>query len=114
MYALSSELRTMLLYALLMILLLGIAAVIARTPPTSAVLAAFGIAILVVSFVSTEIALYVLIFSMLLSPEIGLGGASDTGGMDTKREVAIRIDDLLRLVELLEGLRDGGAERKRS
>ena len=25
-----------------------------------------------------------------------------------------RIDDLLRLVELLEGLRDGGAERKRS
>ena len=99
MYALSRELRSMLPYALLMILLMGCAAIIARTPPTLAVLAAFGIAVLVLSFVSTEIALYVLILSMLLTPDIGLGGGgASTGGQEARREVAIRIDDLLLVV----------------
>lgn len=98
MYALSRELRTMLLYALLMAVLMGFAVIIARTPPQLAVLTAFGIAVLILSFVNTEIALYVLIFSMLLSPEIGLGGGGGPGGQEAKREVAIRVDDLLLVV----------------
>ena len=98
MYALSSELRTMCLYALLTVVLLGFAVIIARTPPHLAVLVAFGIAVLVLSFVSTEIALYMLVFSMLLSPQIGLGGGGGPGGQEATRAVALRVDDLLLVV----------------
>ncbi|RJR21279.1 MAG: hypothetical protein C4581_02270 [Nitrospiraceae bacterium] len=44
-----------------------------------------------IAFVNTDAALIILIFSMLLSPEIGIGGVPG-------REVVIRVDDLLLLV----------------
>lgn len=51
-----------------------------------------GLVLLVVGFLSTEISLFILIASMLLSPEIMLGGASQ-GNMS--RGVTIRFEDLL-------------------
>lgn len=50
-----------------------------------------GSLILVVSFLSTELAIYLMIFSMLLSPEIAIGAAP-------QREISIRMDDLLIFV----------------
>ncbi|MBI5185039.1 MAG: O-antigen ligase family protein [Nitrospinae bacterium] len=64
-----------------------------------------GIFFFVVAFVKTEIALYILILSMLLSPEIGIGGGEGgQGGMEAKKSIAIRIDDLLLVVMMLSYL----------
>jgi len=59
--------------------------------PSFAVALIVGCLILFVSFLSTELAVYVLIFSMLLSPEIVLTAQS-------QRELSIRMDDLLIMV----------------
>ena len=55
-----------------------------------------GICIFIVCFVSTEASLYLLIFSMLLSPEIGMGDLSGGGG--GSRGITIRSEDMLLVV----------------
>lgn len=50
-----------------------------------------GILMLVICFLSVKTALAILIMSMLLSPEIGIGSTS-------KRDITIRFDDLLLLI----------------
>jgi O-antigen ligase len=54
-----------------------------------------GIVICVASFASTDIALYILIFSMLLSPEFIVGS---TGGGSLGRGVTLRLDDFLLVI----------------
>jgi O-antigen ligase len=56
---------------------------------------AAGIILFIVSFVSSQIALYVLIFSMLLGPEIIIG---ETGGATLGRGVTLRLDDFILLI----------------
>jgi hypothetical protein len=56
----------------------------------------FGVAALVLFslvFIRTEFGLYVVIFSMLLSPEFSFGG-----GLAERREAAIRVEDILLVV----------------
>ena len=62
--------------------------------PQYYILAGVGIiAILVISFLSPEIGLYILILSMLLSPEILVG---EVGGRGTlNRGITLRLDDIL-------------------
>ena len=67
------------------------ALIITNMNPSYAVALIIGCLILFVSFLSTEMAVYVLIFSMLLSPEIVLSQQS-------QRELSIRMDDLLIMV----------------
>ena len=55
----------------------------------------FGLIFLIVSFINTDIALYLLIFSMLLSPEFIIG---ETSGAAMRRGVTLRLDDLLMLI----------------
>ena len=54
-----------------------------------------GVVIFIVSFASTDIALYILIFSMLLSPEFIVGS---TGGGSLERGITLRLDDFLIVV----------------
>jgi O-antigen ligase len=54
-----------------------------------------GVVISVASFASTDMALYILIFSMLLSPEFIVG---TTGGSSLGRGVTLRLDDFLLVV----------------
>jgi O-antigen ligase len=54
-----------------------------------------GVVISIASFASTDIALYILIFSMLLSPEFIVGS---TGGGSLGRGVTLRFDDFLIVV----------------
>jgi len=54
-----------------------------------------GIIFLIVCLASTEIALYLLIFSMLLSPEFIVG---TTGGASLGRGVTLRVDDFVILI----------------
>jgi hypothetical protein len=67
------------------------ALIINNMNPSFAFALIVGCLILFVSFLSTELAVYVLIFSMLLSPEIVLSQQS-------QRELSIRMDDLLIMV----------------
>jgi len=54
-----------------------------------------GVIVFLVSFVSMEAALYILIFSMLLSPEIIVGGSP---GTEMRGGVTLRAEDLLLVV----------------
>jgi len=63
--------------------------------PIQTLLFGGGIIIFIVCLVSTEAALYLLIFSMLLSPEIIVG---TTGRSADGRGVSLRLDDFLLLV----------------
>src|SRR5437867_12148529 len=56
-----------------------------------------GALFLVVAFVSTKLSLYLLVFSMLLSPEFLIGNLTGGGGA-TGRGITIRFDDFLLVV----------------
>ncbi len=70
-------------------LLVGL--IINSLDPSYAVALIIGVLVLFLSFLSIELGIYVLIFSMLLSPEIAIGAQS-------QREISIRMDDLLIFV----------------
>jgi hypothetical protein len=63
--------------------------------PFTLILAAVGVAIFFISFVNIEIGLYILILSMLLSPEIGAG---QTAGASLGRGVTLRYEDFLLVI----------------
>jgi hypothetical protein len=52
---------------------------------------AFVVAVFIFVFIRTEAGLYLVLFSMLLSPEFAVGG----GGLAESRTVVIRLEDLL-------------------
>jgi hypothetical protein len=58
------------------------------------VAAAVAFAVFILMFIRTEAGLYLMLFSMLLSPEFGSGG----GGLAEGRGVVIRLEDLLLIV----------------
>jgi len=59
-----------------------------------AVASVLALIIFTFSFVSTEVALYMLIFSMLLGPQLTVGGGDDIAAA-RGRGVALRADDIL-------------------
>jgi len=56
-----------------------------------------GVALLLMAFVSTRLSLYLLVFSMLLSPEFLVGDLTGGGGA-AGRGITLRFDDLLLVV----------------
>src|SRR5713226_5482847 len=56
-----------------------------------------SVVLLLVAFVSTKISLYLLVFSMLLSPEFLIGGLTGGGGA-AGRGITLRLDDFLLVV----------------
>lgn len=74
---------------------LVIGGLVASSPPAQMALAIGLLVIFTVSFINTEWGLYILIFSMLLSPEIIVGG---TAGGSLGRGVSVRLEDVLLAV----------------
>jgi len=70
--------------AILLVLFLQVG--VMRTPPYILILALMTLSIFFISFIKIDLALSILIFSMLLSPEFGLGGVKG-------RSVVLRFDD---------------------
>lgn len=68
---------------------------ITQYPPSTLLLGALALIIFTVSFINIEWGLYILIFSMLLSPEFMTG---DTGGASLGRGVTLRLEDFLLVV----------------
>lgn len=80
--------RSLLLFGAVVLMTFLMAMALTAIPPFIALVVVIGIAIFIACFFSTEIALYILIFSMLLGPEFG---TRQTGG----RGFTLRVDDLL-------------------
>ena len=74
-----------------------IALIIIKVDPIYALVAALGLGVLILTFINTDFALYILIFSMLLSPEIGSRTTLGEG-------ITIRIDDILLAIILFTWL----------
>jgi O-antigen ligase len=64
--------------------------------PTTSLIVIVGIAIFTISFFSIESALFILIFSMLLGPEIMVGELTKGGGLG--RGITLRLDDFLMMI----------------
>ncbi len=80
---------------IVLIVLLTFALMIPRFSATATIALMAGIVIFFISFSSTEIALYILIFVMLLSPEFVVG---TTEGAALGRGVTLRVDDFLLII----------------
>jgi len=73
------------------------ALLVSQLETSMGILIGLGIAVSVLVFFKTKIAIYLLIFSMLLSPEFGVGGLATTGGT-LGRGVTFRLDDFLLVI----------------
>ena len=85
------------LLAVIAVVCLGMSGLLANAPYLMGAAVAVAVAVFILCFISTEASLYVLVMSMLLSPEFGMGavaGPSSTLG----RGVTIRTEDLLLVV----------------
>jgi len=93
----SGQSSLQLVFPLLLILLVTFS--LAFFMPTmsagKALAVAAGIILFMVSFVSSQIALYILVFSMLLGPEIIIG---ETGGATLGRGITLRLDDFVLII----------------
>jgi len=78
---------------LAVVLVLGMLAALYES--TFLIMATIGVAIFIVAFLNSEAALYILIFSMLLSPEIIV---SETASQTLGRGGTLRLDDFFLLV----------------
>jgi hypothetical protein len=68
---------------------------ITQYPPSAILLGVLALIIFTVSFINIEWGLYILIFSMLLSPELMVG---DTARTSLGRGVTLRLEDFLLAV----------------
>lgn len=80
---------------ILLLMALGFAYYMPRLSTTQAIAFGGGIILFILCLASTEAALYVLIFSMLLSPEFVVG---TTEGGSVGRGVTLRVDDFVILI----------------
>jgi len=80
---------------IVLILCLTLAFFMPRMSTVKTVAVAGGITLFVVSFASSQIALYILILSMLLGPEIVVG---TTAGASLGRGVTLRVDDFILVI----------------
>lgn len=87
-----------LFFAIALAGILVFSAAAAFFPPKIALALTLGIAVVIISLVSPEAALYLLIFSMLLSPELGVGGGGREDFLEKDRPTTLRLDDLLLVI----------------
>jgi len=88
--------KTLVLFIGALLLCILVSKGISITEPSVALKIAAVVVIFVVSFLSTEVALYILIFSMLIGPEIMVGKLGE--GATLGRGFTLRLDDFLLVI----------------
>ena len=91
----TNTVRTNLLLIFFLVIALLSGFLISQYPPIILIWVTLALAVFIVSFVKIEWGLYILIFSMLLSPEISIG---ETAGSSLKRGLTLRFEDFLLVV----------------
>lgn len=90
----SLSIRTLLLWLIAGVAIFVVAGPISSVAPSTTLAIALGGVVLAIAFISTEAALYILICSMLLSPQFG----ASQGGIAEERSVVVRMDDILLIL----------------
>ena len=90
-----SSIQLIIPLVMLLALILGLSYMIPGLTATQTLAIGGGIAVFIICLASTEAALYILIFSMLLSPEFIVG---TTEGASLGRGVTLRMDDFIILL----------------
>jgi O-antigen ligase len=90
--------ETWTLLAAITVVCLGLSALLALAPYLTGAAVAVALAVFILCFISTEASLYVLVLSMLLSPEFGMGALAGPSSTTGGRGVTIRTEDLLLVV----------------
>jgi len=83
---------------LIVLVCLALSTVLGQAPYAMGSALVAAVAVFIVCFVSTEASLYLLIFSMLLSPEIGMGDLTGPDSSTGGRGVTLRTEDFLLVV----------------
>ena len=91
----ASNIQLLFPLVIIFLALCAIAWVVPMLPTYKIAALVAGLVIFILSFTSTNLALYILIFSMLLSPEFIVGA---TSGAAMQRGVTLRLDDLILLI----------------
>lgn len=86
------------LFSAITIVCLALSALLAFAPYLTGAAVVMAVAVFIVCFISTEASLYLLVLSMLLSPEIGMGGLAGSQNTTGGRGITIRTEDLLLVV----------------
>jgi len=86
------------LLAFIAFITFGVAAVMVKAPLVMSGAIVAALAVFIISFVSTEVGLYIVVFSMLLSPEIGAEGLGGGSATTASRGITVRAEDLLLVV----------------
>jgi O-antigen ligase len=89
---------SLILIVFILLLTLVTAGLVVKVPVNIAIGTGIAVSVFIISFISVDISLYVLIFSMMLSPEFGVRVGGGEGGMEVRRVVAIRFEDILLIV----------------
>ncbi len=92
------------LVALVLLLALGGGLIVVQTSLALSAAAALSLVVLLASFLNTELALHIILLSMLLSPEIvvgGVGGVSIGKPMAKGEAMVLRMEDLVLVVVAL-------------
>jgi hypothetical protein len=87
--------RSVIFVIALIVIALVTGGLVAHSTPVRMLLYLGLLVIFMVTFIKAEWGLYILIFSMLLSPEVAVG---DTAQISLSRGVTLRLDDLLLVV----------------
>lgn len=94
--------------AIPLVLLTGISIVLAyiisRISIQLSLFITVAIFICIISFIKIEYAIYFLLFSMLLSPEIAIGAAGSGESLATSRQLILRLEDLILIIMALSWL----------
>ena len=88
-------LKTVLFLSIFLIVGIALGAMAYQFPPAMMIWMVIGMALFIGAFINNELGLYILILSMLLSPEFMTG---DTGGASLGRGVTLRLEDFLLVI----------------
>src|SRR5262245_52897371 len=94
-YAVAARGQQAITLLLMTAMCLGAAYVLSGAEVGFTALVVAGLSIGIIAFLRTEVALYLLIIAMLLSPEIGIGGLS---GERASKGITLRFEDYLLVI----------------
>lgn len=86
------------LLSFIVLFTLGLAMLMVRVPLAMSGAIVAALVVFFLCFVSTEVGLYIVVFSMLLSPEFGAGYLGGSSATTASRGVTIRAEDMLLVI----------------